>query len=63
MLSRQDIEDGACLTCGTLEEVRFPLDPGAHLFNFGHIPQVEDLPKLCAALDITVERWEELANA
>lgn len=58
-----DIRDGACLACLTGGEVKFPLDPRAHVHKYGHVPELADLPKICAALGITTERWEALAEA
>ena len=59
----RDIRDGACLTCLADGETRFPLDPGHHVHEYGHAPELADLPKICAALGITTERWETLAEA
>ena len=58
----RDIKDGACLTCLADGVVAFPLDPGFHVYQCGHVPELADLPKICAALDIAVERWEALAE-
>lgn len=58
----QDIKDGACLTCLADGTVAFPLDPGHHIQSRGHVPELADLPKICAALGITVERWEALTE-
>ena len=59
----RDIKDGACLTCLTEGTVAFPLDPGSHVWQRGHVPELADLPKICAALDITPERWDALGEA
>ena len=59
----RNIRDGACLACLEGGEVRFPLDPGHHAQKYGHAPVLADLPKICALLGITVERWESLAEA
>lgn len=58
----RDISDGACLTCLANGETRFPLDPGHHTWRYGHVPDLADLPKICTALGITVERWDALAD-
>jgi hypothetical protein len=58
----RDVKDGACLTCLADGAVAFPLDPASHVWRCGHVPELADLPKICAALGLTVERWETLAS-